>query len=181
MDDPALYTNFITNVAGVTVARVRNELLSFANTFRVLSSTSDKEIDAFVKNTHDSNSARANNAKILIPTQAVMALKVILFELKDRDMCDALPTAAVLGALNANQIQILCAQRTQALKEEKLDVNVTVSMEIPKLTATNYETFIASFTSLASRTKSHSGPTLDFLMREVNGNYDDPRWASRSA
>ena len=117
MDDQALYTNFLTNVAGVTVARAQNELLSFANTFRVLSSTSDKEIDTFVKNTHDLNSTRANNAKILIPTQAVMALKAILFELKDRDMCDALPTAAVLGALNANQIQIQIKYKFCVLKE----------------------------------------------------------------
>ena len=183
MDDPLIYENFIRNVAGVATNRNVNEVLSFADTFRMLLSTSEKELDTFVKNTHAANSARANNAKILISTSAVMALKAVMFELKDRDMCDALPNAAMLTAIDANQVSLLRAQRTQALQDiaQENSLSLTTSMEIPKLTATNYETFMTAFTTLASRTKGASGTTLDYLMREVNGNYDAPGWASRAA
>ena len=87
MDDPALFTAFLTNVAGITNARSRNEMQSFTATFRMLLSSSENEIDSFVKNTHAANSARANNQRILIPTGAVLALKALLFELKDRENC----------------------------------------------------------------------------------------------
>ena len=183
MDNPAIYENFIRNVAGVTINRNVNEVLSFADTFRMLLSTSEKELDTFLKNTHAANSARANNAKILISTSAVMAMKAVMFELKDRDMCDALPNAIMLQAIDANQVLLLRAQRTQALQDISEDSNqaLTTSMDIPKLTATNYETFMNSFTTLTSRTKGVSGTTLDYLMRETNGNYDVPGWASRAA
>ena len=178
MDDPVVYTNFLTNVAGVTVARARNELLTFANTFRTLLSSNEKELDRFVKDTHASNSARNNNARILIPTQSVIALKAILFELKDRDRCDALPTLAMLQAINANTINQLRARRNQAKQDEthsSSEFNVTV----PKLTVTNYEDFVTSFESLTAQIVESCGATLNYLMRSTNGNYE-AAWTSRA-
>ena len=66
MDDKPIYLNFLINVTQVGVARAQNELVNFAHTFRALLSSSDKEIDDFVKNTHNVNSTRVNNARILI-------------------------------------------------------------------------------------------------------------------
>lgn len=181
MDNPVLFQNFITNVAGVTVARARNELLQFADTFMALLLNTEKELDSFMKNTHASNSACANNQQILIPTGAVMALKAVLFELKDRDLCNALPNQAMLQALNAAQISILQARRTQALQDEsQITDTLLPSMEVPKLTATNYETFIMAFTALAARTKAANGTTLDYLIWTTNGNYEAPGWVSRA-
>ena len=181
MDDPAVYTAFITNVAGVTTPRVRVELLDFANTFETLLSCSEDELDAFVKDTHTSNSARAANSRILIPTRAIIAIKAILFELKERDKCDALPSRAALQGIDIAQIGILRSQRNQALEEDaQLDKeSSSSSMTIPKLTATNYDEFITAFTALASRTMSSCGATLDYLMRENDGNYDAV-WVSRA-
>ena len=101
MDDNNLFEAFLANVAGVTVDRARNEILQFIPTFTALLGTSEREIDNFVKSTHSSNSARAANSRILIPTTAVITLKAILFELKDRQMCDALSTMAMLTAIDA--------------------------------------------------------------------------------
>ena len=178
MDDPVVYLNFITTVAGVTVARARNELLSFADTFRALLSSNENELDRFVKDTHASNSARANNAKILIPTQSVIALKAVLFELKDREKCDALPNLAMLQGLNANQVSQLRARRNQA-KQDESQTPAEVNVTIPKLTATNYEDFITAFESLASHIISSCGATLNYLMRSTNGNYE-AAWISRA-
>ena len=54
MDHEPTFTTFLTNVAGVTVPRARNELLTFATTFRTLLSSNEEELDRFVKDTHAS-------------------------------------------------------------------------------------------------------------------------------
>ena len=182
MDNPALFSAFLINVAGLTAARPRNEFLQFADTFRALLGTSEKELDSFVKNTHSSNSARANNQKVLIPPGSVITLKAVLFELKDRELCDALPNAVMLNALDPAQVAILRTRRTQAIQDQiEIDNTSLTAMEVPKLTTSNYETFIASFTALCARTKASNGTTLDYLMRTTNGNYEAPGWASRAA
>ena len=79
MDDAAIFEAFLTNIGGINAARARNKLLQFAPSFRGLLSTSEKELNNFVKSTHAANSARADNRKILIPTAAVIALKAVLF------------------------------------------------------------------------------------------------------
>ena len=75
MNNTAIFTAFLTNVAGVATPRARNELLSFVNTFASVLASSEKEIDSFVKATHAANSARAANARVLIPTSTIIALK----------------------------------------------------------------------------------------------------------
>ena len=63
--------------------RVRQEIISFIVTFEDLLSSSDDEIDAFVKEAHNGNSSRATNGKLLISSNIVLGLKSVLFELKD--------------------------------------------------------------------------------------------------
>ena len=83
-------------------------------------SSSNDEIDAFVKEVHSGNSARACNSKLLVGSNMVMSLKIILFELKDSDMCDALPNAAVLRGLDASQVSSMRKLRRQALINQSL-------------------------------------------------------------
>ena len=87
MNDPAIFLNFLNSVLQVRSARVRDEIVTFVETFEELLSSSDDEIDAFVKEVHANNSARASNAKLLIGSNVVLGLKSILFELKDREVC----------------------------------------------------------------------------------------------
>ena len=92
-------------------------MVTFVDSFTALLSTSDAEIDSFVKNIHSSNSARTTQTRILIPPSAVIALKAIRFELEDRQRCDALPDAATLQALNAVQMNYLRIQRTKSVQD----------------------------------------------------------------
>ena len=98
MNDPTIFPNSLENVSQVRPARVRDEIITFAETFEDLLSSSDDEIDAFVKVVHGGNSARASNAKLLISSNVVLGLKSVLFELKDREICEALPNATMLRA-----------------------------------------------------------------------------------
>ena len=78
---------------------------------------SDSEIDDFVKATHSSNSDRAAAARILISPIVTIALKSILFELKDRDICNALPDAAVLRTLHMAEINAMQRQNSDAKEQ----------------------------------------------------------------
>ena len=104
----------------VNVPRTRNEILGFVNTFSALLATSDEEINEFVKNTHSSNSGRANNARILIPPNVPISFKAILFELNDRQICDALPGQAVLGAIGNAQLNITRRRRADAKQHQNM-------------------------------------------------------------
>ena len=140
MDDAVIFAAFLEKVCGLAVSRARTEVLTLVDTFRALLTTTDDEIDAFVKSTHSSNSARAAQARILIPSGAVLALKAVLFELKDREKCNALPNPQILAALDAQQVTLMRAQRTTSIEEAANALNLP-QMEVPKLTATNYEEF----------------------------------------
>ena len=102
MNDPP--ADFLENAQQVRPTRVRDEIITFIESFEDLLSSSDDEIDAFVKEVHSGNSAKASNVKLLIGSSVVLGLKSILFELKYRDMCDALPNATTPRGLDANQL-----------------------------------------------------------------------------
>ena len=89
MDDPAIFSTFLQVRCGM-IARVRNEFITFVDTFETLLTVTDTDIDAFVKSTHAANTARAVNIRLLISPNSVLNIKVVLFELQDRLMCDAL-------------------------------------------------------------------------------------------
>ena len=99
MEDPVIFLNFVNNICNVTVARARNKILGFIPNFRVLMTTPESQNDE-LKNTHSSNSAQGANAKILIPSDAIIYLKSIQFELEDRRKCNTLPNLIQLAPIN---------------------------------------------------------------------------------
>ena len=98
-----------------------------------------------MKTTHNSNSGRAANARILIHPNVSTSLKEV-FEVKDRDICNALPDAATLGALNIVQINVMRRHRLDDIEHQKRIDNLTHhAMEVPMLKANNYEEFELAF------------------------------------
>ena len=79
MNDSAIFDTFVQNILGVSTPRARNAITAFVSTFNDLLSTTDEEIDAFVATTHSANSARAANAKILIPSNVAVSLQALFF------------------------------------------------------------------------------------------------------
>ena len=180
MNDPAIFANFLENVLQVRPARVREEITSFIGTFEDLLSSSDDEIDAFVKEVHSGNSARGSNSKLLIGSNVVLALKSILFELKDRDACDALPNEAVLNALDTSQLSSMRKYRRQAIISQSLRKEVTLpDMKVPRLTAQTFDDWNTSFSTVVGRQNSLAGISLNYLLRDEEiGNYN-ANWPTR--
>ena len=109
MDDPQLFNGLIETTLGVTTAWTREALYDFVNTYSALLPVTDKDIDNFVKTTHAA-------AKVFIPSNVVVVLKAILFELKDRDLCVALPNQQVLHGITLDQLRVLRGNRNKALE-----------------------------------------------------------------
>ena len=182
MNDPNSFHRFITEVADVTQNNAITAIQAFTPTFSDLLSTSDEEIEKFVTTTHGANSGRAAADRIVIPPNAISALQAMLFELKDRQKCQALPTPETLNALMQPQLSILKQQRALAKEhlKKKRDSNLP-PMEVPKFKGQNYDEFMTSFTTLVSRQTGVNDLPLDYLMREnETGNYE-AAYTSREA
>ena len=104
MDDLPVFENFLSTQCCLTVNLTRDKTVGFFNSFTALIATSDAEIGGFVKITHATNSARPANGKILIPESAIVSLKALRFEIKDRSRCGALSVLATLQALDEVQL-----------------------------------------------------------------------------
>ena len=168
MDDTNAFDNFLQNVVGVTVPHARNAILDFIPTLSDLLALSDDEIASFVATIHASNSARANNAKVLISPQVTVSLQALLFELKDRELCGALPTLAEINMITIADLAFLRKSRNAALQHNKRrkEASASKEMTVPKFHGHNYDEFISAFKSLASRHVGVNGLPLDYLMRD---------------
>ena len=100
MDNPAIFDTFLQNVLGVTLVRTRKLITEFTPTFGSLLGITDDDIDTFSKEAHSSNSARTATQRIMISSTVTQGLKSIVFELKDRELCDALPDYTMLQNIN---------------------------------------------------------------------------------
>ena len=175
MNSEALFIAFLEGPLGLTVARARNEVTDFIKSFNDLLSTSEKEIDDFVKTVHSSNNARPANAKILIKASVVTGLKSLLYELKDRELCGTLPDHAILAAIDANQLALLRNSRNIGLEAEQMRRDASLpDMDVPTLTSGNFDDFNTAFTAVVSRQTSRAGIALDYQLRDNEvGNYND--------
>ena len=180
MNNQEVFSDFLTNIAGLTVARHRNAMLDFIDTFVALLSTRDKELEDFVTNVHRSNSALTQRDKIYIGPAAILSIQAMLFELKDRQNCGALPPEPVLRAITRDQVVLLRQARSQAKEQRDQRNNATLpAMTIPKFIGTNYDEFMTSFTTLASRQVGANELPLDYLMRPNDTGEYSALYASR--
>ena len=75
--------------------------------FGELLAINDGDIDTFVKDIHSANNSRASAQRILISNNVTQGLSAMLFELKDRELCNALPYEVAICGINADQIIIM--------------------------------------------------------------------------
>ena len=109
MNDPAVFEAFLANPAsfGWTLKQ-RNEFIDgIGDTFSCLLSTDDDEIDNFVKNQSELNRNRNAQNRVTYTTNHITLIKALMFELKDRLNCSALPDANTLNTIDMAALRIL--------------------------------------------------------------------------
>ena len=149
MNNPTVFTHFLQNLAGVTIARNRTEIQSFIPDFATLLTISDNEIDDFIKANNAANSSRTPAARIILTSTTGAALKTILFELKDRALCGVETDGQQLRSINATQMVAWRGERTKFLQEQKEMKNRKLpDMKVPTLKPDNFEDFNRSFVTL---------------------------------
>ena len=180
MNDTNVFGAFLQRAVGITQARTRTAILDFIPTMNDLLSLSEEEISSFVSTIHSSNTARGNQ-KVLITPNVTVSLQALLFELKDRALCDALPTQAVIDNIQPADVAVLRRARGIAIEHKKRRKQNSAApvMTVPKFNGSNYDEFITAFRSLASRSIGLNDLPLDYLMRDdPPGNYT-AGWTSR--
>ena len=91
-----IFKESVNNILGMATPQFCNKILGFKNYFSVFLVVTDQEVDSFVKKINSYNSARPPNGKILIPFNIPQSSKSVIFELKDREMCGALPNGLII-------------------------------------------------------------------------------------
>ena len=91
----------------------------------------------------------------------------MLFELKDRKLCSALPDQQILLGINIDQITLMRSNRNKAIDMSDMRKNQTFpDMVVPKLSPTTFEDFDLAFTGAVKRQIGMTGIALDYLLRE---------------
>ena len=175
MDDPAVFTAFLVRL-NLTIIRQRNAVTThLASTFQDFAVITDREIDTFVTNTSARNRNVANANAVIISDRAVQNLKAVLFELHDRRQCNAVPTAADLGAIDQVVLRSLRTSRQEALNDAKARESQSLpDMVVAKLNSTNWREFRLNVEESLSRIYGHNRIPLTYVIRAgVPGNYMD--------
>ena len=115
MGDAVTSANFIQHVYNVKVSRASNKIISFFPTFSSLVGTTYYDIDAFITAVNGAKSGRALAQIISIPVGVIMHMKVLRFELYDKNKCDALPDEVMLVAIDITQNFIIMNFLTKTL------------------------------------------------------------------
>ncbi len=115
MDNEGEFVTFLTLI-GLANARSRDNVRnSLVNTFRGLLQISESDIKNFVRETADRNRHLAANQQCTFASSHATSIRAMRFELRTRHLCDALPTAAEIAAIDANAITILRTEMVDAL------------------------------------------------------------------
>jgi hypothetical protein len=174
MDDIPTFTTFITDVLGVTIPNARLELTQFIPTFRQLMTTSDDDIDEFVKAIHSANSGRPVAQRIFYSPALTANLKALSFTLVDRNRCNALYDAIGIASIDQAELTLMKTYRSQALQDQKNEDSTSLpEIAIPTFTTDNYDDFMSKFLTVVSCTKGVHGVSIDYIVHEVDGNFDD--------
>ena len=181
MDDQNLFAGFLTNIVGLRQLRQRDAINeNVASTFRELQSTSEDEINSFLKGNNSLNSNRAAAQRVLIEPHHIQSIKAILFELRDRQQCYSPPSIEMLNRIDLEAMSLLKAARVEALNAEKARNSVTLpEMEVPKLTHENWSKFKQSVKESLGRIYGHHKIPLTYIIRDEDIGIYDLNWESR--
>ena len=86
---------------------VRLKSTAFIDSYSTIIPTNYEEITTFVRNTYSSNIARSLAVSILSGPRVSISIKDIMFELKGRYLCNALPGEATTNDIGVDKINIL--------------------------------------------------------------------------
>ncbi len=138
MDDEVEFQRFLTTIGLPDPQSRTNVSNNLADTFRGLLQLSNSDIKSFVRETNDRNRNLRANQQLSFATNHATSLRAMLFELRNRYLCDALPNVHEFAAIDDIAVDIMRTEMIEAdLASENRDASNTPSMEVKKLKQDN--------------------------------------------
>ena len=116
MDDEQIFEAFlgriITDHQGNPYADGINQVTEhLCMTFQELTDITDETVEAFKKNHNERNRTMGTGNAININDKVYTAIMSVLFEMRDRVQCGALPSVDMLNGIDARTLITLCTNR----------------------------------------------------------------------
>ena len=180
MDDPATFTDMLTNAIGLTQNRQRLAIIDngFA-TAHGLATIGDSALDTLFKTIENQN-RYANNAnqRVNINITAKERLKALRAEFVMRSECDAQMVANELTIMDTNDVDILREKHRTWHESKKRASSVSLpNIDVPKLVKNNWKTFNQTFIETMSRVRGMNSIPISYVVRstqvgDYNGAYE---------
>ena len=167
MDDPATFRIILTNAIGLAQARQRNAVIDngFDTCEELLQTPSDR-LSNLWKSIADLNIGLPQNQVIKITLVIQSRLNVLRKELRMRRNCDADMHILTLQSLVVRDIKALVTKHNQwQLVIDAGAANNLPSIDVPKLTASNWKEWRTVFTNSLTRIRGLNHIAFSYIIR----------------
>ena len=177
MDNQGVFNNFLGHIIigadnNPDVAAITELTENLGDSFDSLSTLNDSDIDEFIKSNKERNRTAAHPN--IFHNKIFQFLKSVLFEMKDRLQCGAIPDQATLDGIGPAYLTLLRANRNNALCALKnRRSNDVPSPSVVTLTNSNWREFRTSVTHSLSRIYGLHNIPLTYVIQQDHGLYDD--------
>ena len=177
MDDPAVFTAFLTRATTIPNVRSRTSFtMTVASTFNELASTPLDDIKSFIIENAQLNRDRQANQLVTFSQNHSSAIQAVAFQLRDRLRCESIPTIAQLDAIMNADVRLLRNDMNDAIAEAKIRKDrVLPDAKVGVLKPESWNDFKDSVIEALSRVHGVTGVPLHYIIRELQiNNYMSP-------
>ena len=180
MDDPATFTDVLTNAIGLTQNRQRLAIIDngFA-TAHGLATIGDSALDTLFKTIENQNRYVNNvNQCVNINIMAKEKIKALRAKFIMRSECDAQMVVNELAIMDTNDVDTLGEKHRTWHETKKRASSISLpDIDVPKLVKNNWKTFNQTFIETMSRVRGMNTIPISYVVRstqvgDYNGAYE---------
>jgi hypothetical protein len=177
MDDQQVFIALLTCI-GLTQARQRDAITANGvMTCTDLLLLSKKDLENVYSVIREDNRNRQQNNMVRIPISSRAKLEAVRLELKRREICNALPDADQINAIDDAIAASYIKEQAELDNAEKTTRDQLPDVGIAKLSHTNWRSFKQSVLDVLARTRGAHGIPLSYVVRDGDvgdyfGNYE---------
>jgi hypothetical protein len=166
MDDQQVFIALLTCI-GLTQARQRDAITANGvMTCTDLLLLSKKDLENVYSVIREDNRNRQQNNMVRIPISSRAKLEAVRLELKRREICNALPDADQINAIDDAIGASYIKEQAELDNAEKTTRDQLPDVGIAKLSHTNWRSFKQSVLDVLARTRGAHGIPLSYVVRD---------------
>ena len=177
MNNVNAFTNFLNHGIGLTQVRQRDAITTHGyNTVRGLVDTYTEGVKEVFSSISRANRDINNAAhRVIIREQVKQRFYGARSEFLMRMKCNAIIDQAYITGLDTNDVDEFVRKHNEWKEFREAANSMTLpSVTIPKLTKSNWKLYSQAIKELLTRQRGTNNIPLIYVIRENDGNYDDP-------